>query len=170
MTQTTKYWMTLAFLFLSWGYTADGYQTAAYLFSVFAFLSAVEAHGYHGLYRKGKQILIFGTCSALLTVLTGLCSQMPAIWFVAFSSCASCILFEQSSVKTLKNTVLGMFLAMLSLYFITVMIPYSVYGQKDTLLLISFAFSPIVLTYLHKIFMIDLQKAKGKMTIWSRLY
>lgn len=170
MTQTAKYWLTLAFLFMSFGYTADGYQTAAYFFSVLAVLAAVDAHGYRSLYRKGGRILVYGSITAFLTYVTGISQAMPAVWFVSFCSCAACVLFEESSFHTLKNTVLWMFLVMLVLFFLTIMVPYTVYGQKDTLLLISFAFSPILLTYLHKVFMFDLKKSKVKMTIRPQLY
>lgn len=170
MTQTAKYWLTLAFLFLAFGYTADGYQTAAYLFSIFAVLAAIDAHSFRSIYRKRIPILFYGTLVILLCVGTGLSEQMPAIWFVSFCSCTSCILFEESSVKTMKNTVFAMFLVMSALYLFTLIVPYTVYGQKDTLLLISTAFLPIELTYFHKVFLIDMKKSKVKMTTTPQMY
>lgn len=170
MIQTAKYWVTLAFLFLSFGYTADGYQAAAYLFSIFAVISAIDAHSFKSIYRNRIKLIFYGTLVILLCIGTGLSEQMPAVWFVSFCSSTSCILFEESSVKTMKNTVFAMFIVMLLLYLMAAVAPYTVYGIKDTMLLISAAFLPIEFAYFHKVFLIHLKKSKVKMTTRPQMY
>lgn len=170
MTQTTKYWFTLGLLFLSFGYTADGYQTAAYVFSALALLAAVDAHSIHALKRHSIEILTAGCTASALTAVSGLTAEMPAVWFVVFCGAASCILYEESSIRTLRNTVFCLSAVMLILYLIVLLVPYTVYGTKDTLLLISAAFLPIPLTYLHKAALICIKKSKVRMATNPRMY
>jgi hypothetical protein len=170
MTQTEKYWIALGLLFMAFGYTADGYQAAAYVFSVFAVYASIEAHGFRTVYRKRKKIAVFGLMAALLTILTGLSEAMPAVWFVSFCSVASSLLFEESSVRSLRSTVAWLRLVMAVLYLLAVLLPYSVYGLKNTMLLITAAFMPMQLTYFHKVILIDLKKNRLRMTTHPEMY
>ena len=170
MEQTARYWLTLAFLFMSFGYTADGYQAAAYLFSCFAIYTAVDAHSYRTVYRRWKQILCFSSIAALVTVLTGLTQAMPAVWFVTAASVCCCIIFEASSVRTMKNTVMWMRVLMFALYLLTLILPYSTYGFTDTMLLITAAFLPIQASYFHKIIVIEMKKSKVRIATRPQLY
>ena len=170
MTQRNRYWLTLGILFMAFGYTADGYQAAACLFSMIAVYSAVSAHGLRSIYRRRMQILVYSSTASLLTVLTGLVNAMPAVWFVVFCAVTCQLLFEESSVRTLQDTVKWMRFVMAVLYMAVILLPYSVYGMKDTLLLITAAFLPMQLTYLHKIICIEIKKEKVRMATRPQLY
>lgn len=152
MEQKAKYWLTLTFIFMGFSYTADGYQMAAIVFSCFAVVVAIDAHSIHTLRRHCKDILLYGTIVSLCTFLFGLTTVMPMIWFVAFCNVACCILFEESSRRTVRHTVEWMRVVMVMLYALTVILPFSTYGQTNTILLITFAFLPMQITYCYQVF------------------
>lgn len=170
MTQKMKYRLTLALLFMSFGYAADGYQTAAYVFSMFAVLAAVWAHQWKDICAQGSRILLYGSFAAGMTWATGLTARMPAVWFVCFCSCASCLIFEKNSLDVIRNTVFCMAAVMAVLCMMTVFVPYTVYGQQDTFLLVAAAFLPILLTYLHKVILLKMKKSKVRMATRPQLY
>lgn len=170
MTQTQKYWLTLGFLFMAFSYTADGYQAAAYLFSCFALYTAAEAHGYQSIRREGKKILFYGGLATILTLSLDITKDMPAVWFVSFSSTACSLLFEESSFKALKSTVFWMRIVMFILYLLTLALPQSVYGMYHSLYLITAAYLPIQLTYFHKVFVFDSKKYKLRMATRPQVY
>jgi hypothetical protein len=170
MEMKAKYWLTSALVLMSFSYTADGYQMAAVLFSVFAVLTSAEAHSYAYLYHRKKDIILYGIIASLLTVCTGLVQRMPAIWFVSFCSVMCYVLFEENSSRAIRHTVASMRIVMAALCAMTLLLPYSAYGMSDTLLLILFAFLPMQISYLRQWIAVHRRKMKIRVEVRPELY
>ncbi|MCH3961422.1 MAG: hypothetical protein LKF53_07490 [Solobacterium sp.] len=170
MEMKAKYWLTSALVLMAFSYTADGYQAAAVLFSLFAILTAAEAHSYAYLYHRAKDIILYGIIAALLTVCTGLVHRMPAVWFVSFCSVLCYVLFEENSSRAIRHTAAAMRIVMAALYAMTLLLPYSAYGVIDTLLLITFAFMPMQISCLRQWIAVHQRKSKIRVEVRTELY